>query len=96
MKQNINPYNPEQFKKIFESTDIYRSVIEDYDNLWWEQQVKFFDRLTPRQSVSTLTRGFSMIPFYYLQPLLEKNPTLIYDLGCGANMFKRSSRQQIH
>jgi hypothetical protein len=89
MKQNINPYNPEQFKKIFESTDIYRSVIEDYDNLWWEQQVKFFDRLTPRQSVSTLTRGFSMIPFYYLQPLLEKNPTLIYDLGCGANMFKK-------
>jgi SAM-dependent methyltransferase len=30
-----------------------------------------------------------MIPFYYLQPLLEKNPISIYDLGCGANILKK-------
>lgn len=89
MRQNLNPYDPEQFKKQFESTEIYRSVIKDHDNLWWDQKVNFFDSLTPRQSLSTFTRGFSMIPFYYLQPLLEKNPTSIYDLGCGANMFKK-------
>jgi SAM-dependent methyltransferase len=89
MRQNLNPYNPVQFKKQFESTEIYHSVAEDFDNIWWDQKIKFFDSLTPRHAVSSQTRGFSMIPFYYLQPLLEKNPTSIYDLGCGANMFKK-------
>jgi SAM-dependent methyltransferase len=89
MRQNLNPYNPEQFKKQFESTDICRSVSNDFDNLWWDQKIKFLNHLTPRQLVCDFKPGFSMIPFYYLQPLLEKNPTSIYDLGCGANLFKR-------
>jgi len=89
MKQNLNRYNPEQFKKQFESTDICRNVAKDYDNLWWEPPIKFLSRLTPRQIVSTNIMGFSMMPFYYLQPLLEKDPTSIYDLGCGANLFKK-------
>jgi SAM-dependent methyltransferase len=89
MKQNINAYNPVEFKKQFESTEIYRNVAKDFDNLWWDQKNKFFDSLTPRHAVSLQTRGFSMIPFYYLQRLLEKNPTSIYDLGCGANLFKK-------
>jgi hypothetical protein len=89
MKQNINPYDPVQFKKEFEFTDICRNISKDFDNLWWDQQIKFFDSLTPRYAVSTNNVGFSMIPFYYLQPLLEKNPTSIIDLGCGANMFKK-------
>lgn len=89
MIQNINPYDSAQFKKQFESTDICRKVSKDFDELWWDQRIKFFDSLTPRHAVSTVTVGFSMIPFYYLQPLLEKNPISIYDLGCGANMFKK-------
>jgi len=89
MKQNINPYNPEQFKKQFEFTDICRSVAKDFDNLWWDQPTKFFDNITPRQLLATNNVGFSMIPFYYLLPLLAKNPVSIYDLGCGANMFKK-------
>ena len=89
MRQNINPYDPEQFKKQFESTDICRNIAKDFDNLWWDQKIKFFDSITPRQLISTNNVGFSMIPFYYLQPLLAKNPTSIYDLGCGANLFKK-------
>ena len=89
MRQNLNPYNPEQFKKQFESTDICRNVAKDFDNLWWDQKTKLIDNATPRQWLSTPFKGFSMIPFYYLQPLLEKNPTTIYDLGCGANLFKK-------
>jgi hypothetical protein len=89
MKQNINPYDPEQFKKQFESTDICGNITKDFDTLWWDQRIKFFDSLTPRHAVSIYTLGFSMIPFYYLQPLLEKNPISIYDLGCGANILKK-------
>ena len=89
MRQNLNPYNSEQFKKQFESTDICRSVSKDFDNLWWDQKIKWLNHLTPRQLVCDFKPGFSLIPFYYLQPLLEKNPTSIYDFGCGANLFKR-------
>jgi hypothetical protein len=89
VRQNLNPYDPTQFKKQFESTDVCRNVSKDFDNLYWDQKIKFFDSLTPRYAVSTNTVGFSMIPFYYLQPLLGKNPTSIYDLGCGANLFKK-------
>jgi hypothetical protein len=89
VRQNINPYDPEQFKKQFESTDICGNVTKDFDNLWWDNRVTFFNQLTPRQRVSTVPPGFSMVPFYYLQPLLEKNPDTIYDLGCGWNIFKK-------
>lgn len=30
-----------------------------------------------------------MVPFYYLEKLLEKDPANIYDLGCGWNIFKK-------
>ena len=30
-----------------------------------------------------------MVPFFYLKPLLEKNPKIIHDLGAGWNIFKK-------
>jgi len=89
VRQNINPYDPVQFKKQFEFTDICRSISTDFDNLWWNQQPIIVDSFTPRGQLTNLSLGFSMIPFYYLLPLLEKTPNSIYDLGCGANLFKK-------
>lgn len=89
MIMDLNPYDPVAFENQFANTDLCRDISKDFDNLWWDQQIKFFDNLTPRQAVSTVTLGFSMIPFYYLQLLLENNPKEIYDLGCGANLFKK-------
>ena len=43
---------------------------------------------TPR-FVRAQMNWFSVTSFYYLNFLLEKNPTTIYDLGCGDNMFKK-------
>jgi len=40
---------------------------------------------TPRQDFSNF---FSATIFYYLMPLLEKDYNAIYDIGCGANLFK--------
>ena len=89
MIQNINPYDSAQFKKQFESTDICRSVSKDFENLWWNQQPIIVDSFTPRGQLNNLSFGFSMIPFYYLLPLLEKTPRTIHDLGCGSNIFKK-------
>jgi len=47
---------------------------------------------TPRESLLyqvTNRPVFSVVPFFYLGFLLEKNPTLIADIGCGANLFKK-------
>ena len=52
--------------------------------------------ITPRQLLGdnelVLTNPsrttFSIVPFYYLDILFEKNPQVTYDLGCGWNQFK--------
>jgi len=89
MRQNLNPYSSDVFKKQFESTDMCCNVSKDFDNLCWDSHIISFMAGTPRQWIASPVNAFSMIPFYYLQPLLEKNPTTIYDLGCGRNMFKK-------
>ena len=32
---------------------------------------------------------FSVVPFYYINFLLDQNPETIYDIGCGWNIFKK-------
>ena len=45
---------------------------------------------TPREQYGRPRPGmFSMVPFFYLKPLLEKNPKIIHDLGAGWNIFKK-------
>lgn len=93
MSDNINPYNEIEFKSTFEKTEIYKKLKQDFgeNNLIW---LKFFklsankikiDGFTPRQQAR---QQFSASVFYYILPLLEKEYDTIYDLGCGANMFK--------
>jgi hypothetical protein len=91
--ENIRPYNENEFISVFKTTEVYKKLKLNYtdDQLIWN---KFFDLgkksirtddTTPRASHS---KEFSAAVFYYLLPLLEKNPKKIYDLGCGKNMFK--------
>jgi hypothetical protein len=95
--ENVNPYNKSEFNKIFTSTGIYKKLEQDFGtkNLVWDKFVpaspefrnapKKFKAQTPRERVPTI---FSATVFYYLLPLLEVDYDLIYDLGCGGNMFK--------
>jgi hypothetical protein len=85
MKPNINPYNQEAFSKKFVETELYQQLVKDYDNVRFE---KFFkDWRTPRQTHAL--RQFTAVPFYYLEFLTQQNPAVIYDLGCGWNIFKK-------
>lgn len=93
--ENINPYNKIEFQKIFTNTEIYKKLEQNFgsQNLVWDKFVlpaiinsaPRVNAGTPRASVPTI---FSASVFYYLLPLLEIDYDLIYDLGCGGNMFK--------
>ena len=80
----MQPYNSEQWKKEFISTEIYAKLVAKYDDVYFE---RFPDTGTPRQQWA-ISRT-SAIPFYYLNWIQECNPTKVYDLGCGWNFFKQ-------
>ena len=97
MLENLNSYNLEEFQTTFKYNHIYQRLVEDFgeENLVWD---KFFNQPINLQNAPKVKRGstpraqcttlFSASVFYYLLPLLEIKYDLIYDLGCGANLFK--------
>ena len=88
MQQNINQYLPENFKKDFVNTDLYKTLQEDYEILiFGNDHLELRQGRTPRQFAAC--RQFSVVPFYYLKFLIDQNPSVIYDLGCGWNIFKK-------
>ena len=88
MQQNLNPYNPNTFGEYFTKTDLYARLKQDFDICRFGQDhTTIRDNMTPRQFAAQ--RQFSVIPFYYLKFLTDQNPTEIYDLGCGWNIFKK-------
>lgn len=95
MLANLNPYDETSFRELFTHHHIYKKLNQELKekNLSWK---KFFlpspnfekDSVewgTPR---ANFNKNFSLSVFYYILPLLEKNYSVIYDLGCGKNMFK--------
>jgi hypothetical protein len=90
IQQNINAYNEEEFRKAFETTEIYQKLKQDFDEISFENTVLWDFAPTPRQRLASSRKSvFSAVPFYYLNFLTQHNPDVIYDLGCGANYFKQ-------
>lgn len=100
MMLNRNPYDEEAFRERFKNSEIFNAVNQDFDTLLWTKHPTVIDdrpsetfvgkdTKTIRQFVAEKYKTFSMVPFYYLEPLLEQSPGAIYDLGCGWNIFKK-------
>ena len=88
--KNLNPYNELHCRSLGEKFAFFNQIESDFDLLFWSplganNYSTFFS--TAREAMGH--RTFSMVPFYYLEKLLEKNPANIYDLGCGWNIFKK-------
>ena len=83
--QNINPYNEDHCRKYCYQSGFLNQIKLDFNCLSWTKN--YYSRYTPREDLGVST--FSMVPFYYLEKLLEKDPVNIYDLGCGWNIFKK-------
>lgn len=80
-------YNEEQFKINFPKTNIGKRIISelpDWFNLDYSP-VDFINKSTPREQTVT----FNVVPFFYIQMLLEKNPKILADIGCGSNFYKK-------
>lgn len=88
MQKNINPYNEKTFKSYFEQTELCHSLKQDFDDLYYfDRDIHPWNDRTPRQHLGT--RKFSVVPFYYLKYLTDRNPKVMYDIGCGWNIFKK-------
>lgn len=85
---NLNPYNPINFKEEFSKTHLHETIRNDFELvLYGDDWDEVVNGRTPRQIAAT--GAISVKCFYYLKFLTEKNPKNIYDLGCGWNFFKR-------
>ena len=91
MISNLNAYHEEKFKKEFCGTQVYQQLIEDFDEVSLDKFFTHHNSMTSRYwyGCSNRRTRFSATSFYYLNFLLEKHPSEIYDLGCGWNIFKR-------
>jgi hypothetical protein len=91
---NINEYSELDFRNRFENSEIHKQLKQDFTHIIWEKCLPtiipyrlFETGLTPRQWAGESL--FYVVPFYYIEKLLETNPTTIYDIGCGWNVFKK-------
>lgn len=84
---NLNDYNIAQCQEYCKKLPFYHNIKNDFDKLIWNKQVCSYPEETPRELAGK--RMFSMVSFFYLRLLLEKNPSKIYDLGAGWNIFKK-------
>jgi hypothetical protein len=91
MISNVNAYDKEKFQNEFNKTEIYQQLIKDFDEISLEKFFQQKNMPTARYWLGCSNRStrFSATSFYYLNFLLETNPSEIYDLGCGWNVFKR-------
>jgi hypothetical protein len=99
----INKINYEQFRKEFLATPIGQQVLQDFDEVTCTNthypsilvvahghQSTCRELLGSREMKSiNQNTTISIVTFYYLQFLQEKNPKLIYDIGCGWNIWKK-------
>jgi hypothetical protein len=93
---NLNDYSISQCQEYCKQLSFYQNLERDFDILSWNKLwVDIYQiATTPRENygkkhIFPERSVFSMVPFFYLKPLLEKNSKIIYDLGAGWNIFKK-------
>jgi hypothetical protein len=85
--RNLNDYNQENFKNKFSNSPIAKAIANDFEMIVWDKHFDETSIATFRQLIGT--KIFSMSSWYYIQYLLDKNPSVIHDIGCGWNIHKK-------
>lgn len=88
---NYQHYNKAEFIKRFYFTEWFSKLRKDYKYLYADK----IDIRIPYETIKTIRQRLSDSSIflysvcYYLEFLLEKNPSVIADVGCGENLIKK-------
>jgi len=92
--RTLRPYDEDQWKQYFTTTELYRQVklyLPHCLEIWTASGMPG-NRTTPREN--QLNSYFTFNTFYYLESLFD-NQGIVYDLGCGGNLFKPFAKNLI-
>ena len=82
----MDNYNEEQFKIDFPKTEIGKKLLDETPDWITISYSPVCDLIyAPRGALLT----FHVSLFFYILKLLEKNPKVLADIGCGTNFFKK-------
>ena len=95
MIKQVNPIDIVQWEKEFLNNTFYSKNFVNYDHIIFSYQQMVLLKAALHHTVYELPRKvqrlykiLDAVPYYYVNYLLEKNPKLIVDIGCGENFFK--------
>jgi len=90
-----NVCQSESWLKEFMNNEFYQKIAEKYKLHICSYREMSILKAALHTTVYELTRKFTedyrvldVVPYYYINFLLEKKPQAIVDLGCGLNIFK--------
>jgi hypothetical protein len=93
--KEINPLQREKWLVEFQQSDFYQRIRKDYQHVISSHHEMTVLRAALHHTVYERSRDFcknehilDVVPYYYIQPLIEADPEVIVDLGCGLNIFK--------
>jgi hypothetical protein len=86
-------FDKDRFSQEFSKSGIYQQLVEDYSTLYSEvtdiPDLKKDDSYKPPRTVLRDQGICVYSSFYYIELLLETNPKIILDVGCGDNLLKK-------
>ena len=86
-------FDKDWFSQEFSKSEIYQQLVEDYSTLYSEvtdiSDLKKDDTYSPPRTVLRDQGICVYSSFYYIKLLLETNPEIILDVGCGDNLLKK-------
>jgi len=83
----LNPFDEDKCRRIVETfMPAIRKKFGSAANLYFDRLIKKTIIKTPRETQSMI--HVSCTSFYYLNFVLDINPSEIIDIGCGMNFFK--------
>ena len=91
----INPIDHRQWLEEFSQTDLYQELAPKFDHVISTYREMTVLKASLHNTVYERSRDFcnkerilDIVPYYYIRPLIETNPEVMVDLGCGSNIFK--------
>lgn len=96
LERNLNPYVSSQWRTLFPKTELYKKIKSNFnfEHVIYNYKEMNFLKAALNPTVYAIPRNvlrehqiLDALPYYYIQWILEKNPAVILDIGCGTNPF---------